>query len=649
MCGIAGAVAVRGVLDPEIAAAIPAMTAALRHRGPDGDGFFRDSVAVLGHRRLSIIDRAGGRQPLSNEDGTVWITFNGEIYNHHELRVRLEGKGHRFRTKSDTETIVHAYEEFGVDCVQYLEGMFAFAVYDQRQREVFIARDRLGKKPLFYAVLGGTLHFASEIKALMASPAWNPAVDIGQLETYLSLGYILAPASIYKHVRKLEPGNWLRLRQGHIDIREYWNLMDVDGFAGSEGEAIALIERHLHDRVAERLESEVPLGAFLSGGIDSGLVVSAMAPAHGGQVITTSVGFGEAGHNELEPAGLTAASFGTKHYPHVVEPRLEEILDGLVAAFDEPFADSSSVPTWYVSREARRHVTVALSGDGGDETFGGYHFRYVPHAVESMVRAVLPGRGLKQAVGLVGARWPRSRLPRPLRLGTFLENIGRDPEEAYYADLCCLKQSATQALLGRAPSRDLRATAAYEAVTGAYRRCPSTSVVQRAEYADLKIYLPNDVLVKVDRMSMQHGLEVRCPLLDRRLVELAFQLPQSMKRAWRTGKYLLKRIAERRLPAAVVNYPKHGFSAPVGAWIAGPYRSQFQAEVLSTGSHIASMVDLKVASRWFDAHVAGQAEHSYGLWALWMLERWSRTQRQLPERVADANTLQGSWVAGALG
>jgi asparagine synthase (glutamine-hydrolysing) len=650
MCGIAGVAALSRTLPPEVAAAVPAMTRAIQHRGPDGDGFFSDPYAALGHRRLAIIDRAGGRQPLSNEDGSVWITFNGEIYNHHELRDRLEAKGHRFRTRSDTEAIVHAYEEFGVGCVDQLEGMFAFAVYDQRKREVLIARDRLGKKPLFYAVLGGALHFASEIKAMMASPAWDPAVDLDQLETYLSLGYILAPASIYRHVRKLEPGQWLRLRDGHIEVREYWNVPEVDSFDGSEAEAVQLIEEQLHDRVVERLESEVPLGAFLSGGIDSGLVVSAMAQAHRGSVVTTSVGFGEAGHNELEPAGLTAAAFRTEHHPSVVEPRLEEILDGLVAAFDEPFADSSSVPTWYVSREARRHVTVALSGDGGDETFGGYHFRYVPHAMESVIRRNLPGRPLKRAVGALGAAWPRSsRLPRPLRLGTFLENVGRDPEAAYYADLCCLKQPATQALLGQARSRDLRTSAAYEAVTAAYRRCPSTSVVQRAEYADLKIYLPNDVLVKVDRMSMQHSLEVRCPLLDRRLVELAFRLPQSLKRAGQTGKHLLKQVARRRLPDRVVNYPKHGFTAPVGSWIAGPYREQFRADLFSADSHVASMIDSRVARRWFDEHVARQADHSFGLWALWMLERWSRAQRPATPAATTENTLNSPMIAGAIG
>jgi asparagine synthase (glutamine-hydrolysing) len=628
MCGIAGVAAISGMLDPGVRAAVPAMTGALRHRGPDGDGFFDDPFAAFGHRRLAIIDRAGGKQPLSNEDGTVWITFNGEIYNHHDLRKTLVARGHRFTTRSDTEAIVHAYEEFGPACVDHLEGMFAFAIYDQRQREVFVARDRLGKKPLFYAALGGALHFASEIKALKASPAWDPALNLEELESYLCLGYILAPRTIYRHVHKLEAGHWLRLASGRLEVRQYWDVPAFDTFEGTEADALALIDEHLQSRVSERLESEVPLGAFLSGGIDSGLVVSAMAAAHRGPVITTSVGFGETGHNELDAAGLTAKQYGTEHFPHVVEPRLEELLDPIARAFDEPFADSSSLPTWYVSREARRHVTVALSGDGGDETFGGYDFRYVPHAVESRIRSLLPGRPLRQAVGMLGAVWPRSaRLPRPLRLGTFLENVGRDPAGAFYSDMCFLKPHMAHELMGRAPSRDPRSTALYEAVTAPYNRCSSASVVQRAEYADLKIYLANDVLVKVDRMSMQHSLEVRCPLLDRRLVELAFSLPQTLKQAERTGKHLLKQVARKRLPRELLEYPKHGFTAPVGAWIAGPYRDVFRSEVLSDRSEVASLIDTRAANRMFDAHVNGRFDHSFGLWALWMLERWCREQK----------------------
>jgi asparagine synthase (glutamine-hydrolysing) len=621
MCGIAGAVSLAGPLDPAIRAAIRPMTRALSHRGPDGEGYFTDPHAALGHRRLAIIDRAGGVQPIANEDETCWIVFNGEIYNHRPLREELAARGHRFRTRSDTETIVHAYEEFGVECVSRLAGMFAFAIFDTRTREVFIARDRLGKKPLFYAMLGGALHFASEIKAIAASPAWDGTWDLEQLEGYLTLGYFLAPRTAFRSVRKLEPGHWLRLRSGRVECRQYWDVERFDDYPGGEADAVRELDEQLAERVAERLESEVPLGAFLSGGIDSGLVVSHMAGASN-RVVTTSVGFGEAAHNELDDAALTAGRYTTDHHAHVIEPRLDEVFEEIVGAYDEPFADSSSIPTYYVSREARRHVTVALSGDGGDEAFGGYDFRYLPHAAEDAVRRLTPGP-LRQLAGAAGARWPRSpRLPRALRLGTLLENLGRDAEGAYFEDLCFLKPAAARTLLGRPATPRAEDTEVYDTVTGAYRRCPSSSPVQRAEYADLKIYLANDVLVKVDRMSMRHSLEVRCPLLDHRLVEFAFRLPQRLKQAHRRGKHLLKRIAADRLPAELLERRKRGFTAPIGEWIAGPYRERYRQDVLAGGAAVATLLDQACLRRWFAEHVSGERDHSYVLWAVWVLETW---------------------------
>jgi len=621
MCGICGVVALEGTLDPRVSAALPAMTAALHHRGPDGGGVFDDGYAALGHRRLSIIDRAGGAQPLSNEDGSCWIVFNGEIYNHHQLRRDLITRGHQFRTVSDTEAILHGYEEYGAAVLDRLEGMFAFAVYNARTREVFVARDRVGKKPLFYAVLDGAFHFASEIKALYPSPSWDGALDLGALEEYLSLGYILAPHTIYRHVRKLEPGHWLRLARGRLECRQYWDIQHFDDPV--DGRSVGPeLESLISECVRERLESEVPLGAFLSGGIDSGLVVSFMADALGSNVITTSVGFGAAAHNELGPAALTAARFRTVHHAEIVEPRLEAVLDRIVGAFDEPFADSSAIPTYYVSEMSRRHVTVALSGDGGDETFGGYSFRYLPHAVEHMVRAVA-GHSGRRTLGWLGGRWPRSRrLPRAFRIGTLLENVARDPAAAYYFDLCFMKPNAARALVGLPAVSNLSRTRAYEAVTEPYRRCPSTSVLQRAMYADLKVYLPNDVLVKVDRMSMLHGLEVRAPLLDRRIAEFGFRLPIDVKMPRLRPKHLLRSIAATRLPKAILNLPKHGFSAPAGAWIAGTYANAFRDEVLSAGSTTSMLLDVARVSAMFDAHAAGRADHSFALWAIWMLERW---------------------------
>jgi asparagine synthase (glutamine-hydrolysing) len=627
MCGICGIVAINGVLPPDIAAALPAMARAIRHRGPDAEGFFSDGVVGLGHRRLSIIDVARGGQPVANEDGTKWIVFNGEIYNHRYLRADLSARGHAFHTDSDTEAILHGYEQYGEDIVNRLEGMFAFAIYDSVTRELFIARDRLGKKPLFYAIFNDVLHFGSEIKCFYASPAWDGSLNLDALEGYFSLGYYIAPDTIYRGVRKLEPGHWLRLRSGKLETRQYWDIVDFDVDRRPEGEVLEELEALLRQAVKERLESEVPLGAFLSGGIDSGLVVSFMAEG-ASDVVTVSVGFANDRRSELDAAAITAHHFGTRHHPHVLEAHLEEILDPIVTAFDEPFADSSAIPTWYVSKAAREHVTVALSGDGGDETFAGYDFRYVPHAIEAWARVVVPRSTGSAFVRWLGAVWPRSpRLPKSLRVGTLFDNLGVSPADAYYADLCFLKPSATRQLLGLTPQHDARLSPVYEAVTAPYRRCPSPSAVQRIQYADLKVYMPNDPLVKVDRMAMQHGLEVRCPLLDRRLVEFAFRLPTEAKMPRLKGKHLLRRLALKRLPSGLSKLPKAGFTAPVGAWLAGQYADMFASDALGTSSPLRDIADIGHLRRIYEEHRRGEADHAYALWATWVFDRWARRHR----------------------
>jgi asparagine synthase (glutamine-hydrolysing) len=629
MCGICGIVALDGALSPDLRSSIGAMTASLHHRGPDGDGIFTDEVAALGHRRLAIIDRAGGAQPMSNRDRSCWIVFNGEIYNHRVLRRRLIALGHTFRTNSDTEAILHAYEEFGADCVPMLEGMFAFAVYDVRRRELLLARDRLGKKPLVYAELDGALHFGSEVKALQASPAWDPALDLSQLEGYLSLGYFLAPGSAYRHVRKLLPGHWLRLRNGRIEVRQYWDIERFDDHPGTGRALEDEVEETLRSAVVDRLESEVPLGAFLSGGIDSGLVVSYMAEVRGRGVTTTTVGFGDAAHNELGAAALTASRFQTDHHVEIVQPNLEHVMDRVVGGFDEPFADASAIPTFHVAGMARRHATVVLSGDGGDEAFGGYSFRYAPHAAESLVRPLLPGALGRGAAAWLGENWPRSRhVPHSLRWGTLLENIARDPAAAYFSDLCAVKPHEARRLLGLSPLRDPSASCVYDAVTAPYRRCTSNSPIQRAEYADLKIYLANDVLVKVDRMTMQHSIEVRCPLLDHRLIELAFRIPASRKMPMLRSKHLLRQLARRRLPPELARLPKHGFSAPIGAWIAGPYANRFRDEVLKPSGRIHDVLDSARVRTLFDEHRSKRVDHGQALWSIWMLSRWLEANRR---------------------
>jgi asparagine synthase (glutamine-hydrolysing) len=648
MCGLCGIVALEGPLDPRLCSSIGPMTATLQHRGPDGQGVWTSNTAALGHRRLAIIDREGGAQPMTNEDGSVWVVFNGEIYNHHGLRARLLSRGHVFRTTSDTEAILHAYEEFGAACVPMFEGMFAFAVYDTRRRELLIARDRLGKKPLFYAELDGALHFASEIKAIRASPAWDSELDFSQLEGYLSLGYFLAPGTVYRRVHKLPPGHWLRVHDGRIEIKRYWDIEQFDDHPEAGPALERELEETLRAAVVDRLESEVPLGAFLSGGIDSGLVVSFMAEALGRGVTTTTVGFGEAAHNELDAAALTAARFETQHHVEIIQPQLTEVLGRIVGAFDEPFADASAIPTFHVAAMSRRHVTVALSGDGGDEAFAGYSQRYVTHALESLARPLLPGAGGRRAARWLGAQWPRSPgMPRLLRWGTIFENVARDPAAAYYADLCMVRPEQARRLLGLAPLRDPSASRVYEAVTEPYRRCPSSSAVQKAEYADLNIYLPNDVLVKVDRMTMQHGLEVRCPLLDHRIVELAFRIPRRQKMPYLRPKYLLRQMAERRLPAGLSKLPKHGFSAPIAEWLAGPCAPEFESDVLRSGAGVQKMIDGAYVRQLFEQHRAGHANHAQALWTVWMLARWcgldaAERRPALAESVPASSTAAGA-------
>jgi asparagine synthase (glutamine-hydrolysing) len=496
----------------------------------------------------------------------------------------------------------------------------------------------MGKKPLYYAVLDGVLHFASELPALAGSPLWKGTLDLSGLEDYLSLGYFLAPQTPFADVFKLPPAHTLHVKDGRLSIRRYWDVSEFDTDRRRIPDLIDAVDASLGEAVRDRLESEVPLGAFLSGGIDSGLVVSYMAEALGDRLVTTTVGFAEAAHNELSAARLTAAHVGGRHHESVIEPTLDEVLEPATVGSGEPLADSSTIPTWYVSRAARAHVTVALSGDGGDETFAGYDFRYVPHALEAQARRLMPGAPGRRLARWTARAWPRGRqVPRALRAGTLLDNLSRDPASAFFVDLCFLKPERTRQLLGHARA-DATDSHAHGVVTDVYRRCPSSEPLTRAQYTDLHVYMPNDPLVKVDRMSMAHGLEVRSPMLDRRLVELAFRLPPAVRQRGRTGKWVLRELAKRRLPAALATMPKRGFTAPVGSWLAGPYAGQFAEEVLSARSQAASLIDMAVLRGWFDEHRAGRADHSYILWAVWVLERWLARQVSAVAGTADGPT-----------
>ena len=617
MCGICGAVGLANGVEASTVERVGRMSDALKHRGPDGFGFYRDRQAVLGHRRLAIIDRARGAQPLSNEDGSIWIVFNGEVYNHRALRPRLESLGHRFRTSSDTEAIVHAYEEFGVECVEHLEGMFAFAIYDRPRQQLFIARDRLGKKPLFYADWEGTFYFSSELESLLQAAPAPPDIVRPHLQEYFTLGYISAPRTAYQGVHKLEAASWMLIDRTERRGIRYWDLTNFEIDRRPEQAILGDLEQLLRSKVSDRLESEVPLGAFLSGGIDSGIVVSYMADMLEA-VRTTSVGFPNSADNELELAGETARLYQTRHTSALVDTPLLPFLATVPSAFGEPFADSSALPTFYVSRRARQEVTVALTGDGGDEPFGGYDFRYVPHLLEHRLRTVTDAPPVRPVVRALGALWPRAAwLPRPLRIGTLLDNLQVDEATAYYRDLCITKPALVETLF-----RNPTPSYIESFVTDTYRRPAGADPVQRSQYADIMIYLANDVLVKVDRMSMRNSLEVRSPFLDHKVVEFAVRLPTELKLRGTKGKYLLRELAKKRLPHSVAHGAKRGFTAPVKGWCTREYAPEFEREVLHASAAVASFLDQEKLRRLYEQTRSGARDFSPMLWTAWVLQRW---------------------------
>lgn len=623
MCGIAARFALAGGLGPADVAEVAAMTAALRHRGPDDEGLLdRSPLAVLGHRRLAIIDLSSGQQPMSFAGERLWITFNGEIYNYLDLRAELEGKGHAFRTRSDTEVILAAYAEWGEGCAERLLGMFAFAILDLAGRRLYAARDHLGKKPLYLRLRAGRLDLASELQALRLASDWEGGLDPVALAFYLRLGYVPSPWSIYRGVLKLRPGEYAVADAGGLRRRLYWSLPDPanEHDLGFE-EAVDRIEAELRAAVRERLMSEVPLGAFLSGGIDSPLVVGMMAGETGPGVKTVTVGFsGEPG--ETEAARLVAEHHRTDHAEYTVQPELGPLLDRMLGHFGEPFADSSCLPTWHVSREARRRVTVALTGDGGDESFGGYDFRFLPHRRDARLRRLLPGALMRGLLHRLSEAWPaRHDLPRPLRLKALLRNLAMEEDEAFYHDLCFVKPPLAEAL---APDLAREGRVVEEHVRSLYRDGAGGDPLQAIMRADVRFYLPEDVLVKVDRMSMAHSLEVRSPLLSKRVVELAFRLPAALKVRGDVSKALLRRLAARYVPAPVLGLPKRGFHIPLDRWLREELRGPFEDQVLQP-SGAAPWLDRSVLSRLWTEHQGGRFSHGYALWALWAYGVWARS------------------------
>ncbi|MFW5906527.1 MAG: asparagine synthase (glutamine-hydrolyzing), partial [Desulfobia sp.] len=560
MCGICGIYNLDE--NPVREETVQAMTSTLDHRGPDGQGIWLNGPVGLGHRRLSIIDLHTGDQPMGTTDGLVQVVFNGEIYNFLELRQAQEAKGHVFRTKSDTESILQAYREWGLDFVQHLRGMFAIALWDERRKKLVLARDRIGKKPLYYMLDEKRLVFGSEIKALLAVPGISRELDYQALDAYMSFGYIPSPMTIFKHIRKIPPAHVAVISSDDFKSWRYWHLvMESPGEQVDESEAVEELQEIFDDAVSRRLISDVPLGAFLSGGIDSSAVVASMAlQKRGAAVQTAAVGFAAKEYDELEFAALVAKKYGTDHSEFVVEPNALSVLEKLVWHFDEPFADSSAIPTYYVSRMARKKVTVALSGDGGDETFAGYAKRYGMVALEDSMRRCIPCTVRQSLLRGLAAVYPGvAGLPRPLRLKSFLQNISRSGEEAYFRDMSFyFRPEDKRQLYQPWLSEQMGGVDSFEILGRHFAENHNSDAVSRAQYVDNMTYLPEDILVKVDRMSMANSLEVRSPILDHKVMEFAASLPSRLKLRDGESKYIFKKMNQSRLTPDILYRKKQG-------------------------------------------------------------------------------------------
>ncbi len=625
MCGIAGIFDHRGrrPVDRDL---LGRMTATLFHRGPDEGGLHTEPGVGLGHRRLSIIDLGGGHQPLFNEDGSVAVVFNGEIYNFRGLVDELKAAGHVFKTHSDTEVIVHGWEEWGEHCVDRFRGMFAFAVWDRGRDCLFLARDRLGIKPLYYAALpDGRVTFASELKALLVDPALPREIDPRSVEDYFAYGYVPEPRSIFRHAFKLSPGHTLLVRRDGAPLvqRRYWDLhFSSEPLAPAAGQAVeeAVVE-HLQDAVSSHLVSDVPVGAFLSGGVDSSAVVAMMARVVDDPVRTVSIGFGDPRFNEAHYAAQVAERYHTDHQLREVNPDDFGLLDRLARLYDEPYADSSAMPTYRVCELARQRVKVALSGDGGDEAFAGYR-RYQWHLKEEQVRGVLP-LGLRRNVfGALGWAYPKlDWAPRFLRAKATFQALGRDSVEGYFHSVSLVSAWQRQSLFSRAFQRELQGYEAVQVLRDHAVNGPDHPL-SRVQYLDFKTYLPGDILTKVDRASMAHSLEVRVPVLDHRFVEWAASLPPSLKLSGGEGKYVLKRALEPYLPRDVLYRKKMGFAVPLASWFRGPLRDKLRDAVLGDTLADTGIFDQRTLKALVERHQSGARDHSAILWSLLMFERF---------------------------
>ena len=618
MCGICGIFEFRrrDVISETL---VRRMTDSIVHRGPDDEGIFVGEGIGLGFRRLSIIDLAGGHQPLCNEDGSIWVMLNGEIYNFAELRQDLISRGHRFRTRSDTETIVHLYEEYGTDCFRRLRGMFAIALWDSRKRQLLLARDRVGKKPLFYSADGSRVLFGSELKTLLAADGISRAIDNEALSDYFSFGYVPTPKTIYRSVRKLLPGHYLVASETELSEIAYWNLSFSEVENRTEEEWAELLQHQICEATRVRLMSDVPLGAFLSGGVDSSSIVAMMTHLMKRPVTTCSIGFEEEKYNEAAFARQVAEKFGSDHHEEIVRPSALEVLDKLVWHFDEPFADSSAIPTYYVSKVARRHVTVALGGDGGDESFAGYR-RYMLDLFENRFRRYVPASLRSTVFGPLGDIYPAlAWAPRVFRAKATFQSLARTPLQGYFNSISYFRPAEKEHLFSLDFAESLGGYDSIEVLAHHYARAGTDDLLSRIQYVDIKTYLTDDILAKVDRASMAVSLEVRAPLLDHHLLELAARIPSSLKLRGRTGKHIFKKAMASKLPDGILNRKKMGFAIPLDRWFRNELKDVAYSTLFDNADGILDQGFLKAI---WNQHQKGLYNRSQHLWAVMMFRRW---------------------------
>ncbi|MCS5709130.1 amidotransferase 1, exosortase A system-associated [Candidatus Berkiella cookevillensis] len=624
MCGISGIFAYQASKQID-KAVLTAMNHRISHRGPDDEGFHFQSEIALGHRRLSIIDLSTGKQPIYNEDKSVVVVFNGEIYNYIALRNELVSQGHQFQTLTDTEVIVHAYEQWGEACVNRFQGMFAFALWDNLKKSLFIARDRLGIKPLYYSYLrSGMFIFASELKALTAHPDFNFTIDAQSVDEYFTFGYVPDPKTIYKNTFKLAPGHHLTINQSGVmsQPKQYWDLCFEPNII-KESDAIEECLEMLDATVNSHLISDVPIGAFLSGGVDSSAVVSAMS-RYTNDIKTCSVVFSEKSHDEAMYAAQLSKLFKTEHQEYRLEPIDVDLLDDFSTLYDEPFADSSAIPTYRVCQVARTRVKVMLSGDGGDETIAGYR-RYRFHTREERLKSILPYTIRSPLFGLLGRFYPKlDWAPRYLRAKSTFQALSRDTLSGYMNSIALFKDDYRKLLYHDSFSRQLRDSHPLDVFKEHAQNFQGHSGLALVQYLDMKTYLPGDILTKVDRASMAHGLEVRVPLLDHKWVEWSARLADTLKIKQDDGKYLFKKALCKRLPKEILYRKKQGFAVPLQQWFKGSLRARVYALKESTLLKQSNIFNIKLIDKIVEQHLSATHDHSAMLWSLLVFENFQK-------------------------